>query len=376
MALEPVGYAPWWTLETSGSYFQGAFRDQASMLKEVTFFGEFRFREDGAVVYTEGGNVALPIMIPDGSGGWQLNNDVNYQWYFSRIPAVVQAVKSASPDTRVTFTIGGWGNSQNFDVVGLDSEARANAVMQIRAIMDVVGFDGVDFDWEQGDGVSPNVNATAYANLVEATRAVLMPGEKLTVAIQPNLQHVGLAIQDSVDAIRVMTYDDPGAGGDPNHTSFIGAVTTIDSWMQAGVMAEKLAMGVAMYGRPLDNPWSSQAPYSDLDAWHFQGTGNWLPAWETEYNGFGFDSPDSILEKIEWSLGHGMAQIFAWDLSQDTQNLSHYLPLTTALSQAMPIPEPDGVGLGILGILTLFGLRLRLAVGRRLLRQACGADGA
>jgi GH18 family chitinase len=357
--LESVGYAPWWTLDTSGSYFQGAFRTQAALIDEVVYFGEFRFQSDGSLYFSDGNTAVVPIVVSNGSGGWMLNPDPNYAWYIDKITTVVAGVRASAPDTRITFTIGGWMNSQNFAAVGNSATASAKAAQQIRAVMDLAGFNGVDFDWEQGDGVSPNLDAAAYANLTAATRAVLAPNERMSVAIQVNQQAVGLAIQGSVDTIRVMTYDDPGAGGDPNHTSVIGAETTLQSWLDAGIDAGRLGIGVAMYGRPLANPWSGQTPYAVLDAQYHFANGTWLPANVTEYAGSGFDSPSSILEKGAWAQNSGLGQIFAWDLSQDTTNVGHYLPLTNALSQAAAVPEPATAGLLFLGGLGAWALRRR-----------------
>lgn len=359
LALDAVGYAPWWTLDSGGSYFQNAFRDQAALLDEVVYFGEFRFLADGSLYFSDGNTAEVPILTPDGVGGWRINPDPNYQWYFGRITTVVNAVRASSPDTRVTFTIGGWGNSQNFATVGNNPAAAANAASQIRALMDLAGFDGVDFDWEQGDGVSPNLQAAAYANLTAATRAVLAPNERITVAIQVNQQAVGLAIEPNVNAIRVMTYDDPGAGGDPNHTSVVGAITTIESWMAAGVNSAKLSLGAAGFGRPLLDPWSAQKPYSELDAQHLAATGFWLADATTEYDGWGFDSPTSILEKGEWATAEGLAEIFFWDLSQDTRADGHYLPLTKAMANAAAVPEPGAAALLLAGAVVWVARRFR-----------------
>jgi|GEM_PF-6799752 Chitinase len=359
--LDAVGYAPWWTLDPSGDYFRNAFQEQAALLDEVVYFGEFRFQADGGLYFSDGNTAVVPILTPNGAGGWMINPDPNYQWYLGRITTVVDAVRAASPQTRVTFTIGGWGNSQNFAKVGNNPPATANAVAQIRALMDLAGFDGVDFDWEQGDGVSPNLQAAAYANLTAATRAVLAPTERITVAIQVNQQVVGLAIQPNVNTIRVMTYDDPGAGGDPNHTSVIGAITTIESWIAAGLDPTGLAFGAAGFGRPLLDPWSAQKPYSELDAQHLAATGTWLPDDLTEYAGWGFDSPSSILEKGAWATEEELAEIFFWDLSQDTRASGHHLPLTKALAQAASIPEPGTAWLLVAGGMVWMGQRFRMA---------------
>lgn len=357
-AVDAVGYAPWWTLDPVGSYFQNAFREQAALLDEVVYFGEFRLQQDGSLYFSDGNTAVVPILAPDGTGGWQINPDPNYQWYLGRISKVVDAVRASSPETRVTFTVGGWGNSQNFAAVGNSPSASANAATQIRALMDLAGFDGVDFDWEQGDGVSPNLEAAAYANLTAATRAVLAPNERMTVAIQVNQQAVGLAIQPQVNAVRVMTYDDPGAGGDPNHTSVVGAIATIESWIAAGVAPGKLSFGAAGFGRLLDDPWRAQKPYSSLDEEHFAATGSWLSDAVTEYAGWGFDSPASILEKGEWAAGEGLVEIFFWDLSQDTRANGRHLPLTKAMAAAA-VPEPATMALLMAGVAVWIAGRLR-----------------
>jgi len=262
---------------------------------------------------------------------------------------VVRTISGVAPDTRITFTIGGWANSQNFDLAGANAAARTTATNQIRQILSLGGFDGVDFDWEQGDGVSPNVDATAYSNLTATTRGMLQPGEQVTVAIQTSLQTVGLAIENNVDAIRVMTYDSPGAAGISNHTSVAGAQSIINSWLTAGVAADKLGLGAAMYGLPLNDPWSGSQTYADLDALYFAAEGAWLDAATTEYLGYGFDSANSIWAKRNWAAANGLSTVFSWELSGDTRDAGHWLPLTHALGGTAFVPEPSITLLGLTG---------------------------
>ena len=77
-ALSSVGYSPWWETSDAG-YRDGAFSDQAALLDEVVYFGEFRFAVDGDVVFFDG-TAEVPIVVPDGEGGYELYTHwaVNY----------------------------------------------------------------------------------------------------------------------------------------------------------------------------------------------------------------------------------------------------------------------------------------------------------
>lgn len=341
--LHTVGYSAWWSTNNAG-YLNGVFVSQARYLDEICYFGEFRFDSEGNIHTANGGNI---LTKNSGTFEWNTANArvANFQ-------TVYQKVKAVSATTRVTFTIGGWGNSQNFatfsdtnDPTGTKATHAAN---QIRTILDLAGshVHGVDLDWEDGSGSDDTMagNESSYTNLTAAIRNVLLPTETLTVAIQSNRYSSGLAVINNIDVLRPFTYDAPDGTG--NHTSLASTQTIITNWLNQGIPAEKLGLGSGFYGRPLASPWSKSDTYASLDSTSKENTGNWLSDSATTYLGWGFDGPDSIEAKATWANNTGLHTFFAWELGQDTRSAdtddsgkSHYLVLTRALTEASTDPN-------------------------------------
>lgn len=342
--LHTVGYSAWWKT-VDPVYRNGPFATQARYLDEIAYFGEFRFDASGNIVTAAGGL----IVTETSPGVWNWNTGNSRT---ANIQDVYHKVHEVSPSTKVTFTIGGWGNSENFATFSDSNDPGGvkalNAAGQVRAILDLSNgrMHGVDLDWEDGDGVSDTMagNEDSYANLTAAIRAVLHPGELLTVAIQNNRYPSGLAVISNIDVLRPFTYDAPEFDG--NHTSLLAAQSIIGNWLAQGIPADKLAVGVGFFARPLVNPWSSSDTYTSLDHTYRANNGTWLPDNLTEYLGWGFDGVDSVQAKASWSKAQGLHSLFIWELGDDnrdtatdTNGVSHYLVLTEAVAASAADPD-------------------------------------
>lgn len=364
--VHTAGYLPHW--RASSDFLNGPFSNQAQLLREVTYFGEFRFRPDGTIAVgnngaggTGGASVLNMPNVSDPSS-WSLNFSDSR---VGRMADTYNIVASASPSATTTFTIGGWENSTNFHVftdgTGFGTKA-AFAAQQVRKILDLSGgkLAGVDLDWEDGCGVAncPNMqaNAGSYANLTAAIRDALEPGEALTAFIQDFRYAAGNAIIDNVDVLRLATYDAPHADPSGNHTSLTAAQNIVNGWANQGFDKSKLGVGVGFFARPLANPFSGSDTYAVRDEVHKNNTGNWLDDSDTTYQGWGFDGPGSIQDKTDLIRVENLHTLFGWDLGQDNlstqlddQGRSHYLALTQAMHDAAAFVEPiagdfDGSG--------------------------------
>ncbi|MGJ8652518.1 MAG: glycoside hydrolase family 18 protein [Opitutaceae bacterium] len=342
--LHTVGYSAWWQTADS-TYRNGPFAAQASYLDEIVYFGEFQFDASGNIVTAAGGNIV--VESSPGVWNWNVSNTrtTNTQDVFNKVFEV-------SPTTKVTFTIGGWGNSQNFAIFSDSNDSNGdkalNAATQVRAILDLSSgrMHGVDLDWEDGDGVSDTMagNEDAYTNLTAAIRAVLQADEQLTVAIQNNRYSSGVAVIHNIDVLRPFTYDAPEFDG--NHTSLLAAQTIIGNWLARGIPANKLGVGVGFFARPLVNPWSNSDTYTSLDHTYRVNNGTWLPDNLTEYLGWGFDGVDSVEAKAAWCKAQGLHSLYIWELGDDnrstdtdTNGLSHYLILTETVAASAADPN-------------------------------------
>lgn len=336
--LHTAGYSAWWSTSDS-NYLNGVFENQVRYLDEICYFGEFRFDTNGLIHTASGGAI---VIKPGSTWEWNAANP-----RVANFLNVRNKVSAVSPSTRVTFTIGGWENSQNFatfstsnDPTGIKADYAAE---QIRAILDLSSglIHGVDLDWEDGDGVSSTMagNESSYVNLVSAIRDILTHGESLTAAIQATRYSSGLAILPYIDCLRPFTYDAPEY--DSNHTSITAAQAIITAWINQGAPSDKLGIGSGFYARPLNNPWSNTDTYDSLDATSFANTGNWLSDSTTSYLGWGFEGADSIHAKATWANTLNLHTFFCWELKNDnvSTNLdasgrSHYLVLTRTLTES------------------------------------------
>jgi len=353
-----VGYLPHYKL--SSGYFNGAFEDQAPLLDEITYFGEFRFRPDGTIAVGNngaggtGGSAVLNMPNVGDPNTWTLNTSDSR---ISRMADTYNKVANVSPSTRTTFTIGGWENSTNFHIFtdGTGAGSKANFVaQQVRKLMDISGgkLSGIDLDWEDGCSVANcpamETNSGSYGTLTTAIRGILLEGETQTAFIQDFRFNAGSAIIDNIDALRLSTYDAPHADSSGHHTSVTAATTIANRWINLGYDKSKLSIGSGFYGRTLSNPFGGPSSiYDSLDDSHRANTGEWLDDSETDYLGQGFDGPGSIAAKVDFIRDEGLNEIFAWELSHDnlsttldTQGRSHYLALTQAIHDAAASTEP------------------------------------
>ncbi|WP_123042412.1 glycosyl hydrolase family 18 protein [Cohnella candidum] len=190
-------------------------------------------------------------------------------------------LKTVNPRLQTLISVGGWTWSKWFSDVAVSEESRTKfADSAVKFVRDW-GFDGVDLDWEYpvGGGLEGNINRPEdkqnYTLLLRKIR------EKLDAAGQADGKHYLLTIaagastsfidnteldqiSSVVDWINVMTYDYHGgwdtASGinsplyyDPKDPSPGSANTyvagTVHNFLDAGVPADKLVMGMPFYGR-------------------------------------------------------------------------------------------------------------------------------
>ena len=194
--------------------------------------------------------------------------------------AELRLLKQRYPHLKLLVAVGGWGGSGRFSDIALTPESRrafvASAVDVI--IRDQSGlFDGIDIDWEYPVGGGLPANAARpedrhnFTLLLEELRAQLdaqgaRDGRRylLTAATAAGPSHVANLELDRAGAIvdwfNVMTYDYHAgshethfnaplyaAAGDPTPQLNIDA--TVGLYLERGVPASKIVLGVPFYGR-------------------------------------------------------------------------------------------------------------------------------
>jgi Chitinase len=137
------------------------------------------------------------------------------------------------------------------------------------------------------------------------------------------------AVDPYVDFVNIMAYDLVDA---PQHQSALNKPSnywdcqrSVDEYLNAGVSADKLVLGIPFYGRADFNAGGS-INYRDILNLS-KDDGYVIENWDTEGNvpyvtkngSFycGYDNPRSIAAKGEWILKNGMKGMMFWDYEGD-----------------------------------------------------------
>ena len=163
------------------------------------------------------------------------------------------------------------------------------------------------------------------------------------------------AISNSLDWVNVMAYDfyaplswsTPSKTGPPaalyNPTSQVSGDSGIRAWIQAGVSAKKLVLGVPFYGyawrlvnannhgifSPANGAASSNAmTYSQIKNFitNSSATAVFNSTFVTNYcysgtTWIGYDDTQSISTKVTYAKGKGLLGYFAWQVGQDLNSV-------------------------------------------------------
>ncbi|WP_243354908.1 glycosyl hydrolase family 18 protein [Bacillus litorisediminis] len=188
--------------------------------------------------------------------------------------AELTQLKVHYPHLKTLIAVGGWGGSANFSEAAATHESREIFADSVVDFIVEHGFDGVDLDWEYpvtggGPGTYPNpADRDNYPLLLETLR------QKLDAQGQIDGKHYLLTIaggatagfaentqlgysQQYLDYVQIMTYDIHGTWetrADYNAPLFDdnGATYSVEigvqAYLDAGVPADKLVMGVPFYG--------------------------------------------------------------------------------------------------------------------------------
>ncbi len=292
----------------------------------------------------------------------------------------LRKLKQQHPDIKVLISLGGWTWSRGFS----EAARPENRVAFVRScidayirgdlpVVDGAGgagaaagvFDGIDIDWEYpvACGLAcgrPEDRQNFTALLAEFRRQLdaVRPGLELTVAVGAGIDKIRVTdpgqYHQYLDAILVMTYDFNGAW-DPrtNHHSplfhtpsnpgvgdlrYYNSHDALDQFIQRGVPASKLHIGIGFYGRGWTNVpnvnnglfQSGQAApgtyESGIEDYKVLRNLNW-PSFRDPvagahwiYNGttfWSFDDPQLVREKMIYARQMGLGGAFFWELSGD-----------------------------------------------------------
>jgi chitinase len=292
----------------------------------------------------------------------------------------LRQLKAKHPQLKVLISLGGWTWSRGFASAARPENRQAFVASCIDAYIkgnlpftDNAGgpgvaagiFDGIDVDWEYPAACglscgSPADRENFTALMAEFRRQLdaVRPGLLLTVAVGAGIDKIRATDPGSyhryLDFINVMTYDFHGAWAprtnhhsalfdspaDPStgDTRLYNSNDAIEAYLQRGVPAAKLNLGVGFYGRG----WTNVAPTNNglyqggrpaagkyeagIQDWKVLKGLSW-PVYRDDsakatwlYNGTTFwsvDTPELLVEKMAYIKAQGLGGAFFWEFSGD-----------------------------------------------------------
>lgn len=165
---------------------------------------------------------------------------------------------------KVSLGIGGWNEgSKNYSIMASSLDRRKIFIASAVEFLKTYGFDGLDLDWEfPGSRGGAPYDKQNFVSLVKELKDAFREHRfSLTAAISAVKSTIDIAydipeISKYLDYIHVMAYDYHGAWNKrvlPNSPlrskDQLDVEHTITYLLQQGVPAEKLVLGLAMYGR-------------------------------------------------------------------------------------------------------------------------------
>lgn len=201
-------------------------------------------------------------------------------------------LKKRNRNFKVMLSIGGWTYSSNFPAPASTPQGRDTFAKSCVELVKNLGFDGIDIDWEypktpEEAGHFVELLAEVRKQLDEyAARAANNYHFEMSVACPAgpdNFQKLKVSEMDKyLDFWNIMAYDYAGswdqvaghqanlypASDTPGSTPF-STTAAVDFYTQNGVAADKLVLGMPLYGRAFENCDGLGKPFQGV------GQGTW-----------------------------------------------------------------------------------------------------
>ncbi|XP_068242084.1 acidic mammalian chitinase-like [Palaemon carinicauda] len=276
-----------------------------------------------------------------------------------------------NPKLKTTLGIGGWNEgSTKYSNMAASAASRKIFVDSVLVLLKEHNFHGLDMDWEYPTqrGGSPEDYVNYISLMKELYEALHAEGMILTAAVSAGKATIDPAynipeLSKYIDILHLMTYDLHGSWEpyahhhsilyahpeDTGDTLWLNQDFAVNYWIEKGAPKEKLVMGVPLYGRtfrikdetntgiyaPATQP-GAAGPYTREPGYlgyneicEYQMTEDWTvvhdPAMNEPYayyipNNYlwvGYEDPDSVAIKAQYTLDKGLAGCMVWSVETD-----------------------------------------------------------
>ncbi|KAH8705872.1 putative class V chitinase [Talaromyces proteolyticus] len=308
----------------------------------------------------------------------------------------VESFRALFPSsTKIMVALGGWADNGGFSTAVASNDSINTYAKNVAAMVQSMGYDGVDIDWEYpgGDGAdyktTPNSQRTGeidtFPILLKAIRDAIGADKVLSIAV-PGLARdmiaytadKGPSIFEPVDMVNIMTYDLMNRRDNvtKHHTSIQGSLEAVNNYIDIGMNASKGNLGIAFYSKYFYTDPASDCATQPLgcatvlleDA-QGQDTGksgavtletspevsdsvalaSWSTAkangitdkeaggqyyWDSTHNIFWtWDTPDLITQKFTDIIANkSLGGVMAWSLGEDSLNWSELKAISAGVS--------------------------------------------
>lgn len=279
--------------------------------------------------------------------------------------AGLTSLRKQNPDLKIVLSIGGWDYSTYFSDAASTAARRETFAQSCLDLILAHDLDGVDLDWEYpvSGGTSGVIHRPQdkqnFTLLLKAIRQKLDQQARkdgrdyrLTIAGAAGSGYLNCiepqAVAQVVDHIFLMTYDFYGPWSSrsgfnaplyaPSSAQSGSVDTAVTTWLSRGVAAEKLVLGMPLYGyiyqgvsssgSGLNSGFSSarSVTYNALKETYLTDSGYrqlrhstaQVPYLYGRGSFISYDDPTSMAAKAELARDYNLGGIGFWELSQDT----------------------------------------------------------
>lgn len=251
--------------------------------------------------------------------------------------AQIAALKKTNPDIKILLSLGGWG-AGGFSEMAADSVKRKAFALDCKRIVDEYNIDGIDVDWEYPSSDEAGISATPddidnFTLLIKDIREAIGVDKMLTIATIADALYVDfLAVIDYLDMVNIMAYD---VARPPYHhsplyrSSHAGRITTdeaVYAHIKAGVPAEKLVLGIPLYGHGIDSlpDYTYYADILKLENYNFHWDDTAKVPYMTDKDGkfvLCYEDTNSVRIKCNYVRDKNLRGIMYWEYTLDAPNL-------------------------------------------------------